>query len=399
MKIPAFLILLAGASCPLTATQPQEPTTQDLQLEEVALFPAQQITGVTVSKTGRIFVNFPFWSDDHTVSVMEILPDGKTKPYPGPQWNSKDPSVKNRFICVQSVYVDEDDMLWILDPAAPKMETVVPGQAKLVKVDLTKNKVIKTYRFDDTIVPSKAYLNDVRVDTATGHAFITESGTGALIVLDLATGKARRLLDTHSSTKAEKGLPLIVDGIEVINPATGQAPQIHADGIALDREGGWLYYHALTGRTLYRIKTAHLIDPSLTPEELGNKVENLATTPAPDGMMEAGNGSVYLTAIETGSIVHFDPRSKEIATLIQNPLLQWPDTLSLTDKGYMYVTTSQIHHMPKYNNGQSRQDGPNALYRFRLNPPAQPEASKVKNADPHLPPDPKAALPGTNTPK
>lgn len=381
------------------AAPPEESTTLNLQLEEVAAFPDQQITGVTVSKTGRIFVSFPFWSDDHTVSVMEILPDGKRKPYPGPKWNSKDTSVKFRFICVQSVYVDEEDMLWILDPAAPKMETVVPGEAKLVKVDLTNNKVVKTYRFDDTTVPSKAYLNDVRVDTATGHAFITDSGTGAIIVLDLATGKARRLLADHASTKAEKGLELHVDGIHLIDPSTGQAPQIHADGIALDREGGWLYYHALTGRTLYRIKTAHLIDPSLTPEDLGNKVENLANTPAPDGMMEAGNGSIYLTAIETGSIVHFDPRSKEIATLIQDPLLQWPDTLSLAADGHMYVTTSQIHRMPKFNGGESQQKGPFALYRFRLNPPAQPAATEVKKADPHLPPDPKSALPATNYPK
>lgn len=370
MKTPTLLALLAGISSLLMAVQPEQATTQTLKLEEVAVFPNQQVTGVTVSKTGRIFVNFPFWSDDHTVSVMEILPDGNMKPYPGPKWNSKDTSVKYRFVCVQSVYVDDEDILWILDAAAPKMETVVPGEAKLVKVDLTTNKVVKTYRFDDKIAPSKSYLNDIRVDTTTHHAFITESGTGAIIVLDLTSGKARRLLDDHASTKAEDGIELIVDGITVIDPASGKPPQIHADGIALDKEGGWLYYHALTGRTLYRIKTADLLDPSLKPEELGKKVENLAMTPAPDGMMEAGNGSLYLTALETNAIIHFEPKSKEVATLIEDPLLQWPDTLSLAADGHMYVTTSQIHRMPKYNGGQSQQKGPFALYRFKLNPPS-----------------------------
>ena len=40
-------------------------------LEEVASFPNQQVTGIAVSKEGRVFVNFPDWSDDHTISVAE----------------------------------------------------------------------------------------------------------------------------------------------------------------------------------------------------------------------------------------------------------------------------------------------------------------------------------------
>ncbi|MEN3939743.1 L-dopachrome tautomerase-related protein [Prosthecobacter sp. SYSU 5D2] len=392
-------LFIALAPLPLTAAPPTPSPTLSLQVEEYASFPTQQLTGVAVSKTGRVFVNFPFWSDDHTVSVVEVMPDGSSKPYPGPKWNSKDASVKHRFICVQSVYVDDQDMLWILDPAAPKMETVIPGQAKLVKVDLSTNKVVKTYRFDDTVVPSKAYLNDVRVDTVSGHAFITESGTGSILVLDTQSGKTRRVLDNHPSTKAEKGIALLVDGIQVVDPKTGQTPEIHADGIALDQEGGWLYYHALTGRTLYRIKTTALTDATLTPAQLEKEVVNVATTPAPDGMLEAGNGSLYLTALEAGAILHFDPRSKETATLIEDPRLQWPDSLSKAPDGNLYVTASQIHRMPRFNKGQSQQKGPYTLYRIQLNPPPKPAVDEVKKADPHLPPDPKAALPATNLPK
>jgi hypothetical protein len=39
-------------------------TTSAAQLQEVARFPNQQVTGVSVSlKSARIFVNFPYWSD------------------------------------------------------------------------------------------------------------------------------------------------------------------------------------------------------------------------------------------------------------------------------------------------------------------------------------------------
>src|SRR5678809_618120 len=42
-------------------------------LNEVASFADQQVTGVGVStKSGRIFVNFPYWSDQHSIFVAEL---------------------------------------------------------------------------------------------------------------------------------------------------------------------------------------------------------------------------------------------------------------------------------------------------------------------------------------
>jgi hypothetical protein len=78
------------------------------------------------------------------------------------------------------------------------------------------------------------------------------------VVVDLKTGQARRLPADHPSTKVEPGAEIVVDGMKIIDPKTGKAPESHADGIAFDKKGGWLYYHALTGVTLYRSKTGHL---------------------------------------------------------------------------------------------------------------------------------------------
>ena len=153
------------------------------ELQEVASFPDKQITGVGVSTTsGRIFVNFPYWSDDHSISVAEIV-NGQPKAFPNDEWNKAGPAGLH-FICVQSVVVDDLDTLWVLDPAAPKMQEIVKGGPKLVKIDLATNQVVQTIPFGEDVAPKKSYLNDVRIDTRMNTAFITESGRGAIIIAD-----------------------------------------------------------------------------------------------------------------------------------------------------------------------------------------------------------------------
>src|SRR3954471_6038233 len=322
------------------------------ELVEVASFDNQQVTGVGVSaKTGRVFVNFPYWSDDHLLSVAEIV-EGKAQAFPNEEWNKPGPA-GSHFVCVQSVVVDDQDNLWILDPAAPKMKEVVKGGPKLVKVDLKTNQVVQTIPFGEDIAPTKSYFNDVRIDTAANVAFITESGKGAIVVVDLKSGKARRLLDGHKSTQPEKDVKLTVDGKGLLDQEKKTPPQIASDGIALDAKSGYLYYHALTGRTLYRIKTAALLDEKLSKSDVESKVETVAETAPADGMLEAPDGSVYLTDLEGNAIARWNAGADKAAAIITDKRLSWPDTLAWGPAGELYVTASQIQNMPRYNSGKS----------------------------------------------
>lgn len=330
------------------------------QLEEVASFPNQQVTGVAVSKSGRMFVNFPDWSDDHTISVAELV-DGKPKAFPNPEWNMPGPA-GTHFLCVQSVYVDSADNLWVLDPAAPKMKEIVKGGPKLVKIDLKTNQVTQTIPFGEDVAPAKSYLNDVRVDTEADVAFMTDSGLGALVVVELKTGKARRVLDGHKSTKAESGVKLVVDGRELLDQEKKSTPQINADGIAFDAKNNYLYYHALTGHTLYRIKTEYLKDPNVSKSDLESKVETVAETPAPDGMLESADG-IYLTAIELNAIVRFDPTTKKLDTVMADKRLSWPDTMSWGPGRSLYVTCSQIQNAPRFNEGRNVRVDPYKVFK------------------------------------
>ncbi len=352
MKLACLLLTSLAASSALAATA---------TLEMVASFPDQQVTGVAASKSGRIFVNFPDWSDAHTISVAEIV-NGKPQPFPNEEWN-RPGAPGTHFVCVQSVYVDESDSLWILDPAAPKMKEIVKGGPKLLKVDLVKNEVVQMIPFGEEVAPKKSYLNDVRVDTKTQTAFITDSGLGAIVVVDLRSGKARRVLQDDHSTQAEKDFKLKVNGSDLL-AENGEPPKIHSDGIAFDHLAGYLYYHALTGKTLYRIKVADLKNVGLTKSQLSTKVETVTETPAPDGMMMGPNGRLYLTDIEHGAVQAWDPKADKLSTVVSDGRLSWPDSLAWAPDGSLLVTTSQIQTMARFNGGKETRTLPYHVYRI-----------------------------------
>lgn len=357
---PWFAFL--GGMLAATAVQSAAPPPASATLQRVAAFPHQQVTGVAVSREGRVFVNFPFWADGHTLSVAELGANGEPRPFPDEAWNRKTADPVQRFVCVQSVYVDDTDALWIVDAGSPKMTGVVPGGAKLLRVDLATNRIAQTIRFDEKTAPESSYLNDVRVDTRHGFAFLTDSGLGALVVVDLKSGAARRVLAGHASVQAEPGLRITVEGVTLIDPDKQQPVAIASDGIALDAGGGHLYYKALTGRALHRIALAELERADASDTELAARVEALGPAPVCDGL-EFHDGALFITAIEDNAIVRFDPASRSSAVFVRDEKLKWPDSLAFAPDGSLYVTTSQIHLTPRFNGGATRVKEPFSVFR------------------------------------
>ena len=362
-------LLLAGVSLALGAAGPvrsQEQPTGGVQLEQVAEFP-HQVTGVAVGKDGRIFVNFPRWTEDSPVSVAEVAPDGTVKPYPNEEWNvwrnaRKDElTAADHWVCVQSVVADEQGSLWVLDPAAPAQGAVVRGGPKLVRIDLATNSVARTIPFDETVAPQGSYLNDVRFSPDGNHAYITDSGAmGALVVVDLASGKARRVLDGHPATQPEKGLVVKADGRELRRP-DGRGVEFAADGIALSRDGRHLYWQAIKGRTLYRIATKAL-DAAVLAEvaDVSGEVEAYGRNGVADGLhIGRESGRLYVTAPEENAVKvrDLDAGPNGAPTiLVQDDRLRWPDSFAEGPQGSIYVTTSRVQDSAFF-----RPDAPIAL--------------------------------------
>jgi sugar lactone lactonase YvrE len=164
--------------------------------------------------------------------------------------------------------------------------------------------------------------------------YLTDSGDGAIIVLNLKTGISKRLLDKHYSTESEVD-SLICDGIVWKNT-------VHSDGIGLSNDRAYLYYVALTGHTLYRIPTKVLRDTSLTEDEIFEAVEKVAKIPATDGIMFDKKGNLWLGGLEDNSI-NVLLKDKTLKKYHQHPSIRWADSFAKDIDGNIYFTTSQIH--------------------------------------------------------
>ena len=356
----------AAADSTAIAANPTAPANSPLQV--VAEFTDPQMVGVAVVPGGKIFACFPRWDYNPSYPIAEVGPNNTLKPYPNASWCMWNDSVKSEplkhWICPQTVQTDKQGMLWILDPAAPGLKFTVPGGPKLVKTDPKTGQVLLTIPFPESVAPRKSYLNDVRIDLQNNYAYLTESGTGALVVTDLKTLKSRRLLASHPSMKAEKGLVIKADGHPMVD-LQGKPAQFNVDGIALSTDNSYLYYCPLTGHKLYRIKTAALRDAALTEAQLAQQVETVGEIPASDGLEIDAANNVYLTAFETNALMRRTPAGK-IETLVQDDRLQWPDTYSLTADGMLYVATSGIHKTPNWNKGVGQPRAPFRIFKMAL---------------------------------
>jgi sugar lactone lactonase YvrE len=347
-RSPLVALLVAALLWPAAAPAASHAQRPQLVHRKVATFD-HQVTGVTVSATGRIFVSFPRWTEDVPVSVAELRPDGSTVPYPDAAWNAWrnsrrfELSPADHFVCVQSVVVDHQDHLWVLDPGAPAMDFLVPGAPKLVEIDLATNQVLRVLHFDQTAAPQGSYLNDVRFTPDGRYAFITDSGQrGAIVVVDLMTGTARRTLDGDPTTQPDPSVVIRVGGQVVQRPDHRRLVGA-SDGIALSNDGSTLYWQALTGVTLYAAPAAALEDPSLAPAALSAQVRVVGRNGVADGLWIDQAGRMWVTAPEQYGVKL--RRGSRLSLVLHDRRLSWPDTFSEGPDGTIFLTTSHIQQM------------------------------------------------------
>ncbi len=249
-------------------------------------------------------------------------------------------------------------------------------------IDLESDSIVRTYLFPSTVNYPDSSVNDIRFDF---RASITDSGEGVaylsdespegrngIVVLDLGTGESWRHLDRHPAGVSGYGVVPSYQGILFYQQTLG-SPFTHLpqglDGIQLDVTGSTLYFSSMTSDYLFSIETKYLLDHKSTAciQAANNAVRNLGQRGGNGNGFEGdSNGLIYQAMPEQNAVYVYDPTTLRVAPFLRDPRIIWPDGLSVSEDGYIYIIINQLPYQPIWNNGVDLRQRPGALLRAKL---------------------------------
>ena len=359
----ALLLLAAGCSTFNGMFGKKDKTPES---KNIFSFGKKEPGGIAADKTGRIFVCFPKYSatGTHEADLLEVV-NGKSLRYvPNKAWNSWQAGADARktFVSARAMTIDEQNNLWVLDSANPG-GTLVKGAAKLVKLNISNPKAVveKICVLPDAASEGKASLCALAIDTLNQKAYIADSGCGALVVLDLVSGKCRKVLEGHPSVSAKKRFTVEAGGNDLCRydraPINGGV-----NSLCLSLDGKWLYYAPLAGKKLYRIDTSFLSNMALGNLDLVKGIEVMGEPGQICAMAKDAEGNIYISSANNQSIKRIDAYTI-LDTIYENKKLEWPDGLAASADGKtLYLTSSQLNRSADF----SKDNNPTFKYPFML---------------------------------
>lgn len=316
---------------------------------------------IAVGPDGRVFLSMHQFFQPK-FRVTELLKDGSLKPYPNPRWAGEPGPDGIGMHAVLGIRADAQNRLWMLDNGG-----TVP---KLVIWDTLADRLVHViYLPPPHASPQGAFHNDLALDPGGGRAYIADVGMGGrpgIVVVDLHTGLSRRVLEGHPSVMAGDGAGIEIDGKIPTMLRDGQPvqPKVAINPITIDPAGEWVYYGAMNGRSLYRVRAADLRDESLSADELAARVKRYGDKPPCDGISCDSAGNVYITDVNASGIGVTGADGK-YRILFADPKLSWPDAISAGPDGWMYVACNQLHKSAALNAGKDETGPPYLVVRFK----------------------------------
>jgi len=324
----------------------------ETELQQVLSYPLP-IGNVAVGPDGRVFFTVHPEARPTGNKLLEFV-NGVAVPYPGTRQQAE------LFDTVLGVAIDSQGDLWTIDHGNHGMRS-----PRLLAFDLDSGKVVHDHRLPAGIAPAGSFLQDLQVSADRRTIVIADASfwrkRPAIVVYDVESGTARRVLESHPSVAAEKYV-IAHDGRDMRFFGGLVALRGGVDGIALGPE--WLYYGALSGSTLYRIRLRDLRNAELPAAQLGRRVEAYSAKPLSDGLSTDVDGNVYVTDVEHNA-VFLVGADREPRTLLRSPRIRWPDALSFGPEGWLYVADSALQSVVLQPQEHIEANGPYGIFRFR----------------------------------
>ena len=335
------------------------PVLTSSALEEVLSYDLP-IGNVAVSAEGRIFFTVHPEARPKGNKLLEYV-DGASIPFPDGK------SQPHLFDTVLGIAIDRYDRLWTIDHGNHGLRT-----ARLLAFDIGTGELVHDQSFGRDIAPLGSFLQDLQVSADGRTVVIADASfwrkSPALVVYDVETATARRVLESHRSVSAEKYLIKAND--RVMSFAGGVVSlRGGVDGITLGNE--WLYFGALSGSSLYRVRLSDIRDLTAPNSQIRARVERVVEKPLSDGMSTDQAGNVYITDVEHNAIFRLDPNG-ELRTLIRSPDVRWPDALSFGPDGWLYVADSALSEVVLQSRDHIESSAPYKIFRVQLDTPGTP---------------------------
>jgi len=359
--VTAMLALAAGRAAaqlaPPNAAQDQDLPRLPDGLEVVAKL--QQPPGnVAVTPEGRIILSqHQYWNP--TYRVMELKPGGRLVPFPNEDWSLPPSSATDPgLVAVLGLRSDPDGIVWMLDNA--QQGGRLAGTPKLLGWDTRQDRMHALIALPPPATVEDSFLNDLAIDAQRGTIVISDpagGGNAALVVVDLRTRQARRVLQGHASVTPQE-IPLTIDGQVIIGQVGGRMRNrfVGVDAITIDPGQEHVYFGSLNGRTTWRVPAAALADPDLGGDALARQIERYAERPPSDGQTIDSAGNLYVTDIGNHAIGVATPNGYRI--LFQDDTaLSWPDGFSAGPDNDIYVTVNRLHESPVLSPARSASGG------------------------------------------
>lgn len=325
---------------------------------------------VTATDSGRIILSQHQFYDPQ-YSVVEYQGKDGVSPFPNKTLNDRSGHADLSLDSVLGIRTDSQGIVWMLDNGM--RSGVTP---KLVGWDTHNDKLYRVIYLPPPVAPKDAFVNDFAIDGGRQRIFISDpagGGNAALIVVNLETGAARRVLQGHVSVVPET-VDLIIDGRPIqVKDATGHLvrPHIGVNPITEDLRNEWVYFGPMHGLSLYRIKAADLADDSLDSQALAQRVERYSAKPISDGISIDRDDNVYLGELAENAIGVIKP-DRSYQRLTQCPKLSWVDSFSFGPEGKLYGVVNRLHQSAMLNGGELLSQPPYFLIQVKALAPGLP---------------------------
>lgn len=319
---------------------------------------------IAVTPEGQVIVSLHqfYGYDDRVVSVD---PDGTVRPFPDARWN-KPPSSGSLvgLDAVLGLRSDRRGIVWLLDNGM--LAGHVP---KLVGWDTRHDELERIIHLPEPISIEGTFQNDLAVDRTHETIYLADPANGsdaALVVVDLKTGSARRVLQGHRSV-VPKDVKVRVKGRILKTEKDGKfVPVTYGlNPITISPDNEWVYYGPMSGTSVWRVRTRDLLNKNLSKGELASRVQRYGDKPVSAGITIDNAGNVYITDVGRKAIGVTQPDGSYRVVVQDDELLDWPDGLATGPDGYIYVTVNRLHKSALLNKGVDESDPPYYITRFK----------------------------------